>query len=111
MIDTALVLRTILPPIAWVSLHTENPNPRGEHQIPCGRQPMPYRFDGDTMLNTTELEWESMPTATIAGVGIWSAETGGEYITGGPTLKRETLKGDEYTLPAGVLSLRVRVRT
>lgn len=72
---------------AYISLHTGNPGETGANEVVGGsysRKTVPFStaLTGST-INETEVSFPAMPPCTVTHVGIWTDETGGDFLWGG----------------------------
>jgi len=94
----------------WVSLHTADPGETGTSECTGGsyvRKQVPFNPAASGALdNAAAIVWASMPACTVAGAGIWDAETTGNFLWGGLVTPNKTLNaGDTFQINAGDLDV------
>lgn len=93
-----------LPAEAWLSLHTESPEPDGSGaEATLGRKAAAFAAATAGQMATSdeiELQKTTGPAETITHWGLWDDETGGHLLWFGPLLARRYLGGSdtEYTV-------------
>lgn len=72
---------------AYISLHTGNPGETGANEVAGGsyvRKTVPFSTAlTGSCFNETDVLFPLMPSCTLSHVGIWTEETGGDFLWGG----------------------------
>jgi hypothetical protein len=94
----------------YVSLHTADPGETGASETSGGsyiRKLASFgAASGGAISSDAELEWLDMPDVTITHVGIWDAESAGNFLWGGALVASKDLNaGDTFTIPSGDLDI------
>lgn len=84
---------------AYMSLHIADPSIDGRAELGGGgyeRQRLDLvRTAAGTMANENEIAFESLPTATARFFGVWDAQEGGHFLTGGSLLSPVELQAGQ----------------
>lgn len=99
--NTSLAITT-----AYISLHTGDPGLDGSNEVTGGsyvRKTSTFSSaDGNATANTAAIEYAGMPAATVTHVGVWDAESGGNYLWGAAVTASKTYgAGDVARLSVG----------
>lgn len=94
----------------YVSLHTGDPGESGANEVTGGsyiRKAATFAAAASKASTTSgDLEWTNMPAVTVTHVGIWDAESGGNFWWGGAlTASKEVPVGANFTVAAGDLDI------
>lgn len=94
----------------WVSLHTASPGDNGANEVTGGsyaRQQVPFGAAATKALaNTGNVDYTSMPAATVTHVGVWDAVTAGNFLGGGILVAQKVVgAGDTFRFPTGDLDI------
>lgn len=75
----------------WASLHSDDPGDAGANELPAYDRKEIASFapaeadpDGSSSESSADVIFTDVPSSTITHVGIWDAETGGNFLWGGP---------------------------
>lgn len=94
----------------YVSLHDGDPAETGANEVTGGsyiRKAGSFAAaSGGTCSSDAQLEWTNMPACTVDYVGIWDAETTGNFLWGGATTASKTVNaGDTFRIASGDLDV------
>lgn len=94
----------------YVSLHTGDPGETGASEASGGsyvRQSGSFSAAASgATANDAAIEFSSMPAATLTHVGVWDAETAGNFLWGGAlTASKTTNAGDTFQIAIGDLDV------
>jgi hypothetical protein len=97
---------------AYVSLHTADPGNTGASEVTGGsyaRQAGSFCAAASGALsNDANIDFTSMPAATVTHVGLWTAVSGGTWIGGGAlTASKTTNSGDTLRIATGDLDASI----
>ena len=72
-------------PGLWVSLHSADPGESGAGELrDYARQAVAFGAgEAGAVVNRSALQYDNLPAATLTHFGVWDAERGGHYLTGG----------------------------
>lgn len=96
---------------SWISIHSADPGLIGENEIPV------LRLSGAALFNpviagtksTKELLFRNCPETSVTYLGVWDAETGGNFIWAAKAKKQRDMdEGDSLQVDAGEFSLTLR---
>lgn len=103
---------TDFSPVATVygSLHTADPGETGTAEVTGGtyaRQSVAFTTGtAGTCSNSGTISWANMPAGTVVGVGLWDADSSGNFLWGGTlTANKVTNLGDTFQIAAGDLDI------
>lgn len=90
LLSRSLLDAEAFPTGVWMSLHLDDPGSEGIREVTGGnyaRQPLVLvRTAAGTAANETPIEFDSMPKASLRYFGVWDAQEGGRFLTGGALL-------------------------
>jgi hypothetical protein len=94
----------------YVSLHTADPGETGADEVTGGsyaRQAGSFTTaSGGAVETDADLEFESMPACTVTHVGVWDAESNGNFLWGGAlTASKQVNAGDTFKIASSDLSV------
>lgn len=94
----------------FISLHTADPGETGANEVAGGsyaRQQAAFgAAAGGATDNNANIDFATMPAATITHVGVWDAVSGGNFLWGGPlNASKTTAAGDTLRIPANQLDV------
>lgn len=94
----------------YVSLHDGDPGQTGSNELTGGgyaRKLAAFSAAaGKATSNASDIEFPTMPTATVTHIGLWSAASGGNFWWGGAlTVSKALTTGDTLKIPAGDLDV------
>lgn len=99
------------PANVYVSLHTGDPALTGANEVVGGsyaRQLADTKFAapaGGVKATNADIEFPSMPAATITHAGVWDAASAGNFLTGGALVASKIVAGgDAFRFASGQLS-------
>lgn len=102
-----------MPTACYISLHTADPSDTGADECTGGS----YIRQGDTAFaaaasgttdNDSAISFTLMPACTVTHVGIWDAESSGNFLMGGSLDASKVVNaGDTFTIAAGDLDVSV----
>lgn len=97
---------------AYASLHSADPGETGASEISGGAGPYIRKavtlsaFSSGASSNSAQLEWTGMPAVTLTHVGLWDAESAGNFLWGGALAASKIINaGDTFQIPIGDLDL------
>lgn len=93
----------------YVSLHTGDPGTTGASEVvggSYGRQAAPaVASSSGTYTSNANIDFTSMPAATVTHVGIWDAVSSGNFLTGGALSASKSVgAGDTFRIASGNLT-------
>jgi hypothetical protein len=80
----------------WISLHSSSPGTTGANEIngaPYAREQTTWGTPASSASAGSQVTFSIPATTTIAYFGIWTAQSGGTYVGGGPLPSSETYTG------------------
>lgn len=94
----------------YVSLHNGSPGEDGSNEVTGGsyiRKAASFAAAAAGACSTdAQLEWTNMPACTVDYVGIWDAESSGNFLWGGATTASKTVNaGDTFRIASGDLTV------
>jgi hypothetical protein len=94
----------------YVSLHTGDPGETGTSEATGGsyaRQAITFgTISAKSGANSADINFTSMPAATLTHIGLWSAATGCTFWWGGSLAASKTVNaGDTFKLAAGAVTV------
>ena len=99
------------PSTVYLSLHSSNPGTTGANEISGGsyvRQARALNVAvGNIISNSGAVDFPVMPAAGVAALGIWDAESNGNFLWGGDTTVKTTNAGDTYEIPDASLTVSI----
>lgn len=104
--DTAVALGP------WLSLHTTDPGATGAGELAgVVRQSILTSFatpaSNGQLLNTVAVVFNNPPNGTVNYLGVWDAQTGGNFVQGGPLSQSVTTSSSSaFLVSAGMLVLQ-----
>lgn len=98
------------PSQIYVSLHTGDPGEDGTNEVTGGgykRQLVTFSTPSNKQTsNPSDIEFDNMPACTITHMGLWDAETEGNFWWGGQLVVSKQLDaGDTVRFKAGDLDV------
>ena len=110
-----VLTRTLLSPEIfaglYVSLHAADPRDTGRGELTGEGYVRALVVLGKTgtavCANTNALEYPDLPGGTITHFGVWDAERGGAFLTGGALTEQQVFRGQALRWAEGSLELRV----
>ena len=98
------------PSQIYVSLHTGDPGENGANEVTGGeykRQLVTFSTPSNKQTsNPSDIEFVNMPACTITHMGLWDAETEGNFWWGGQLVASKQLDaGDTVRFKAGDLDV------
>lgn len=98
------------PSQIYVSLHTGDPGENGANEVTGGeykRQLATFSAPSNKQTsNPSDIEFDNMPACTITHMGLWDAETEGNFWWGGQLVVSKQLdEGDAVRFFAGNLDV------
>ena len=117
VLDAILRNVAVQYPNVYISLHTGNPGDGGTNEVTndgldpnstYGRYetaPADWNAADQKRADNVEVfEFEDMPACTVSHVGLWDAETSGNFLWAGALLdSRQVFKGDIFRFRVGDL--------
>ncbi len=92
----------------YLSLHTADPGTTGANEVTGGsyaRQAITFSSASNGSQTSTNAQtFTNMPAVTLAGTGIWSTATAGNYLGGGPATSTAIPAGATVQYSAGDVS-------
>lgn len=94
----------------YISLHTADPGETGASEVTGGsyaRQSASFGAAADgAVANDVAIEFTLMPAETITHVGVWDADTAGNFLWGGALAASKTTNaGDTFQIAIGDLDV------
>lgn len=101
-IDTNLMKETLAVAYAGkathVAAHSTDPGSTGTGEIATTRKAITWTVGGSDGVVTATVTLDIPSGATVAGIGLFDASTGGNYLDGGPVTSQAYSAAGTYTV-------------
>lgn len=93
------------PATVYLSMHTADPGITGASEVVGGgyaRQPVTFgAASGGVIASNADVNFANMPAVAVTHGGLWTAQTGGNFLYPADVADRTLQSGDTLTVPAG----------